>query len=82
MASKRLTRLFLVCLIAFSMAISDGGDDDDQVEKASIGVERSGRLRRGICNLSCSCGWGNCKIAPGYAGSTCCSSGYAWHCCQ
>ncbi|CAJ0914183.1 unnamed protein product, partial [Mesorhabditis belari] len=40
MASERLTGLFLVCLLAFSMAISDG-DDDDQVENASIGNNSS-----------------------------------------
>ena len=43
---------------------------------------RAKRVRRGgICNLVCSCLWGDCVRAPGYTQSYCCSEGYAWHCC-
>uniref|UniRef100_A0A914CHB0 Uncharacterized protein n=1 Tax=Acrobeloides nanus TaxID=290746 RepID=A0A914CHB0_9BILA len=86
MELKTFAALFLtVILVANVLAKQDemtSMEEEREDKFADSNDKSAARIKRGLCNLVCSCGWGNCYPAPGYTDSTCCSSGYRWTCCR
>lgn len=72
----------LLIVVSYIGAICGENDEpvSDESDKQMAGMNM--RFKRGLCFMTCSCGWGSCCYNPGYAGSSCCAQNYALVCCK